>query len=196
MKKWNAFFLLLAVSLCATVAVLAEQPVEFPAGYITGEQTELVSEHFRVSIEPGVYVPGNLTEYLEKIYNAIETASGIRFEDGPYYRTISVVCHAKAVSEEGEGYVPSAYQNRVILYPPDILENGNYAIIHELSHVLNYFYHKASQPWESTLIAEGFAEYNTYKTIQWIEKNDLALAYAVGTSNQVLLNTMLNDESA
>ena len=92
--------------------------------------------------------------------------------------------------------VPSAYQNRVILYPPDILENGNYAIIHELSHVLNDFYHKASQPWESTLIAEGFAEYNTYKTIQWIEKNDLALAYAVGTSNQVLLNTMLNAESA
>ena len=53
MKKWNAFFLLLAVSLCATMAVLAEQPVEFPAGYITGEQTELISEHFRVSIELG-----------------------------------------------------------------------------------------------------------------------------------------------
>lgn len=58
MKKWNAFFLLLAVSLCATMALLAERPVEFPAGYITGEQTELVSEHFRVSIEPGCMCRG------------------------------------------------------------------------------------------------------------------------------------------
>ena len=53
---------------------------------------------------------------------------------------IEVRCRANETSEEGEFYVPVAYQNQIDLYPADLLANGSYAILHETSHTLNYFY--------------------------------------------------------
>ena len=194
MKKKTAIFLTALLLLCMVIPAFAEQAVTFPQGTITSEPIELFSEHFHVSIDAGVYVPGDLMERWEGIYRAMETVSGIRFEDGAYAQMIEVRCRANETSEEGEFYVPVAYQNQIDLYPADLLANGSYAILHEMSHTLNYFYHEASEDWESRLMAEGFAEYTSYQTAKWLEENDPALAYAVGPSQQILYNVALEDE--
>lgn len=194
MKKKTAIFLTALLLLCMVIPAFAEQAVTFPQGTITSEPIELFSEHFHVSIDAGVYVPGDLMERWEGIYRAMETVSGIRFEDGAYARKIEVRCRANETSEEGEFYVPVAYQNQIDLYPADLLANGSDAILHEMSHTLNYFYHEASEDWESRLMAEGFAEYTSYQTAKWLEENDPALAYAVGPSQQILYNVALEDE--
>ena len=78
MKKQMAIFLT-ALLLWAAVPARAQQATVFPQGYITGEQTELTSAHFQALIAAGVYVPGDLMDRLERIYNALETVSGVRF---------------------------------------------------------------------------------------------------------------------
>lgn len=78
MKKQMAIFLT-ALLLWAAVPARAQQATVFPQGYITGEQTELTSAHFQARIAAGVYVPGDLMDRLERIYNALETVSGVRF---------------------------------------------------------------------------------------------------------------------
>lgn len=193
MKKQMAIFLT-ALLLWAAVPALAQQATVFPQGYITGEQTELTSAHFQARIAAGVYVPGDLMDRLERIYNALETVSGVRFEDGAYYQKIEVVCRAEETSADGKFYNPFAYQNEIHLYPLDLVDNSEYTIVHELGHTLNYFYHAHTQDWQSKLLSEGFATYTAYKAIKWLEENDPALAYTTSSSKDVLYDVDLEDE--
>lgn len=62
MKKKTAIFLTALLLLCMVIPAFAEQAVTFPQGTITSEPIELFSEHFHVSIDAGVYVPGDLME--------------------------------------------------------------------------------------------------------------------------------------
>ena len=63
MKKKTAIFLTALLLLCMVIPAFAEQAVTFPQGNITSEPIELFSEHFHVSIDAGVYVPGDLMGY-------------------------------------------------------------------------------------------------------------------------------------
>lgn len=115
---------LTALLLWTAVPALAQQAAAFPKGYITGEQTELTSAHFQVRIAAGVYVPGDLMDRLEQVYTALETVSGVRFEDGAYYQKIEVECRAGEVSADGKRYTPFAYQNEIHLYPRALVDNS------------------------------------------------------------------------
>jgi len=62
-------------------------------------------------------------------------------------------------------------------------------MLHELSHTLFYSYGSQSY---SEMLVEGYAEYNCYKAIQYLEKHDPDLAYAIDNSYACQHNMFIN----
>ena len=166
-------------------------------GYITKEYTEIDTGNVLLKIDEGVYVPVYTVEYIETIYKAIEEVSGLTF-DGGSNNQIKVNIHVEKNvdnSSESEAYHAYAFgaEREVVVSPGDLLLGNSYAIVHELSHILNASY---SDKWMSQVISEGFAEYVCYRAIQYLEKNSPEVAYSIEPSVDCVYNMSMMEPDA
>ncbi len=171
---------------CSICSYKIELPAEMWSGYITEKPTKLEVGPMVIKIAEGIYVPGNLEANLEKIINALETVSGLSYTDAllnqnPVSMQVSKVAPTPFDGMMSEGELGSAWasagSDRTLeISSGDLLLGNSYAMLHELSHTL--FYSQGNQPY-SDMLVEGFAEYNCYKAIKYLEQHDTNLAYAI-----------------
>ena len=150
----------------------------FSQGRIVLEEAVLETEHFRVELDANVYIPPYFEEYLEEVYDALETVSGLRFSNQRYNPSKIVIEVEKPHNdnspdiEVGSAY---AYSKGATIHvcAGDLLLGNGYVISHELSHILMY----SQSSWSySRVLVEGFAEYNSYKAIKYLEENNKLVA--------------------
>ena len=168
-------------------------PPQFKSGYITTEYTEIETEHFVCKLDAHTYVIGDLEYYLETLYDALQTASGLTYNTTKYGK-ITIEVRTKEPNENGyvsETHVAYAYSNTVVISTGDLFVSGGYTIAHELSHVLQN--HNSGWYFCKTL-QEGFAEYNTYKTIKYLEENQPQIAYNLKASERTITNMYISTD--
>jgi hypothetical protein len=162
----------------------------FKKGSITTKDTVLETEHFIIEIDKNVYVPGYVKEYVEVIYDALETVSGLSFYNEHYNAgkiTIEVVKPNKPEFPETEmqGAYAVSKGAKVNISSGDLLLGNSYALTHELSHILMY----SQSSWSySRVYVEGFAEYNSYKAVKYLEATNIEVAYSLVTSVSHIAN--------
>lgn len=163
---------------------------KFLQGTITTQNTVLETEHFTFEIDSNVYVPGYLKEYIEIIYDALESVSGLEFYNEHYNHdkiTIEVEKVRKDESPETEHAGAYAYSKGATIHVSsgDLLLGNSYAITHELSHILMY----SQSSWTySQVFVEGFAEYTSYKATKFLEENNMNVAKTLEDSKSHINN--------
>lgn len=185
-----------------------EEPQSFRGGdFITDENISVDTGTLVYDIGKNVYVPGHLNEISEIMAAAAETVSGLDFDGAGY---------AKASFPDGKVHIrisrdslyvgqdwymgldtsevgsasASAWQH-VELSPGDLFLGNSYAAIHELSHMLMY---RQSEWSHSTLLNEGFAEYNTYMTLRELEQTKPEAAFYFDRSSTPVANMHLEPQ--
>ena len=153
-------------------------PVDFKNGYVTSDKTTVETEHFTFKIDGNDFVPSYLEEYIEVIYDALETASGLSFYNA-HYNPGKIIIEVGKVNNERfpESEMAGAYAYsigaKIHVSCGDLLLGNSYAIVHELSHILQY----SQSSWSySRVFVEGFAEYNSYNTIKYLETHNIDVA--------------------
>lgn len=163
----------------------------FLQGSITTKQTKLETEHFIINIDKNVYVPGYLLEYLEIMYDALEETSGLIFYNINYnYEKIVIDVNKNLTSQsEFQGAYANSKRPQINISSGDLLLGNSYAIAHELSHILQY----SQSSWDySGIYTEGFAEYNSYKTIKYLEEHNMYVAKANESSKSQIANMKMD----
>ena len=185
-----------------------EDPHVFTQGdYITTAPVSTGTGTLVFDIGKNLYVPGHLAHTGEAVAAAIEKVSGLdldgtgharqNFPDGKVHIRVSREYlyagqdwyQGLATSELGSAQASA--QQHVEIAPGDLFFSGNYAVVHELSHMLMY---RQSEWCHSELLNEGFAEYTTYLALLELERTDPGTAYHLDTSAHPLYNMMLTEE--
>jgi len=165
----------------------------FKSGYITTEYTEIETEHFICKLDAHTYVIADLEYYLETLYDALQIASGLNFNTD---ELVKIIIEVKTKEPNENGYASEthgayAYFDRIGISTGDLFISGGYTIAHELSHVLQY---RNSGWYFSKTLQEGFAEYNTYKTVKYLEENHPEIAYHLKGAEWTITNMRISDE--
>ena len=164
--------------------------------YITNKATIIETEHFKFEIDENVFVPGYLEEYIEIIYDTLETVSGLSFHNEVYNPGKIVIEVAKPYNEkfpESELGGAYAYSKGATIHicAGDLLLGNTYTITHELSHILQY----SQSSWHySQVYVEGFAEYTSHKAAKYLEDNNIVAAYLVGPSYSHINNMEIHGD--
>lgn len=163
----------------------------FVNGYITSSYEVKHTEHFTFNIDANVYVPGYLLEYVEVIYDVMETVSGLSFYN-QHYNNSKIVVEVSQNNNANESEFSPAYAHSkspiAHISSGDLLLGNSYALVHELSHVLQY----ANSLWSyNNVYTEGFAEYNSYKVVKYLEENNMYVAKAIESSSSQIANTQI-----
>lgn len=152
---------------------------KFASGTITTQYTVLETEHFIFQIDKNVYVPGYLEEYIEVIYDTLETVSGLKFYN-EHYNPGKIIVEVEKINNENspETEHAGAYaytgNARIHISSGDLLIGNSYALTHELSHTLMY---SQSTWYHNQIYSEGFAEYTSYKAIKYLELHNPTVAH-------------------
>lgn len=174
---------------------------EFPKGEFYDHPTVLETEHMMIRVEAGIYIPDYTGIYLEKIYSALETVSGLRFLGGTLDNS-KVTIH---VTRDSDAYllpglsadteIGPAYTDfdEVVVGPYDLLLGKSDALAHEMSHMLMF---RQIPDLPCSLLSEGFAEYNACKAQHYLEQTAPEVAWALGDSGQHLVNMEITPENA
>ncbi len=167
---------------------------QFETGYITTKYTEIETEHFICKLDAHTYVIGDLEDCLESLYDALQVVSGLKFNTKKLGK---ITIEVKTIEPDEDGYVSEthvayAWSNGVCISTGDLFVSGGYCIAHELSHVLQN--HNSGWYFGQTL-TEGFAEYNTYKTIKYLEKKNPQLAYYLNLAEKTIHNMWISSDS-
>lgn len=175
---------------CVVCGIEGKTPEEMPTGFITREETVIDIGKVIFIIDPNVYVPGDVEQKAAKIVAAIEAASGLSFSDAKYNENIVTVYVGKEDHSDNENIEPesetgSAWaeggKSRVLkICSGDLLLGNDEALVHELSHTLNYSH---SSNMFCQVASEGFSTYNSYKTLKLLEKTDPETAYLLAPSS-------------
>lgn len=166
----------------------------FSSGYITSSDTVIQTEHFTINLDKNVYVPGYLLEYIEIIYDAMETVSGMSFYN-QYYNDSKIVIEVSQNNNANESEFSPAYAHSkspiAHISSGDLLLGNSYTLVHELSHVLQY----ANSLWSyNNIYTEGFAEYNSYKVVKYLEENNMQVAKSIESSVSQIANTQIEGD--
>ena len=163
----------------------SESPFVFSDGdYITTTDTSIDTGTAMLDIGPGIYVRGDLAEKIETVLTTIETVSGLDFDGIGFEELIHKdgKIHIRANRDhlyvnqdwyQGSSYseagkASASLADHVNVSPGDLLIGHDYAVAHELSHVLMY----RQAGWaHCQMLDEGFAEYTTYLTLLELEKS-------------------------
>lgn len=163
-----------------------------PFGKANGTVTKTAithsTEHFNFKIDANVFLIENPYSAVEKLYTAIEKASGLKFNNSGNVSKITIVVTREGLSgdaELGQAYAIGSTRE-VYVSPGDFLIGKNYTLIHELSHIL-----QSDNCGKSfvQVLGEGFAEYNAYKVLTYLKSKDKAL-YSLFFSDQYVLSNM------
>ena len=169
-------------------------------GFITEAEVSIDTGSAVIDLGANVYVRGDLATKTEEIVAALEKVSGLDFDGNGYGRElhsdgkvhISATRDLLYVDEGYEGSphseTGSAYAERTghaHVSPGDLLICGDYAVLHELSHVLMF----RQQGWaHSQLLNEGFAEYTAYLAIKELQAADPSYAVSLGAASRPIQN--------
>lgn len=165
----------------------------FLKGNITSNYTTLETEHFIINIDKNVYVPGYLLQYIEILYKTMEEISGLNFYNIHYNKQKIVIVVEKNLSSESEFNPAYAGSKNAVIHisSGDLLLGNSYTLAHELSHVLQY----SNSSWDySEVYTEGFAEYNSYKTIKHLEETNMMVAKANESSLSQIANMKIDGD--
>ena len=166
---------------------------QFLKGTITKEKTNMESEHFKFEIDANVFVPGYLLEYIEIIYDALEEVSGLKFYNEIYNKGKITIEVEKMLNTEGEVGGAYAYSKGSTIHITSgyLLVGNSEAIAHELSHILQY----SQSSWSySGVLVEGFAQYNGYKVVKYLEEHNIDVAKSLGHSIEVINNVYISGD--
>ncbi len=188
---------------CSFCGSCGELPVELPSGYITETDTVIEAGGIKLTVDKGIYVPGDVEEKTTKLISALETVSGLSFSDAKYnYNTVNVhVAKVNYIDEDGiaseseaaGSWAASGDSRDLEISAGDLFLGNSYAIAHELSHTLNF---SNSSKFFCDVAREGFAEYNCFKAIEYLEQVDPEAAQALGKSDMCTMNMDIHEPSA
>ena len=165
-------------------------------GYITKEQTKVETKYIVFDIDPNVYVIPDLAVIVDKIFETIETVTGLKAKNGKYYDG-KIVCHvnregAKDTLVENYGWEMGTVDEFWIT-PMDLFVESGYVFTHELGHSFN---REFTGGFAGTLVDEGFTTYTELKVMEYLWKNDPYLAAIVGCEDNVTRNMTISDYDA
>ena len=177
-------------------------PVKMWSGYIT-EQKEIVDiGEVRLLLEKGIYIPGYAAEYIQKVVDALEQVSGLSYtkaKNNEYKISINVVKTEPweyddfiSEGELGAAWAAMSKTKDLTISAGDLFLGMSGSLAHELSHTLHASQNEASF---CQVLGEGFAEYNAYKALKYLEENDPAVAYALDWSGSSVYNMDIPDPS-
>lgn len=150
-------------------------PFRTTLGRITATDEVFSSKYFIFKISRGIYIIDGLGDYFDKMYEAMEKASGLSFKPHDSFDKVTVVVTREGLgdagSELGPAYAVGAMRE-ITLSPGDLMLGESYAAPHELAHVLQY--DNCNNNFCQTL-CEGFSTYTTYKLLNYLEKHDTEL---------------------
>ncbi|MBE6765691.1 MAG: hypothetical protein E7546_07455 [Ruminococcaceae bacterium] len=170
---------------------------DYTGGYITDKRTEIETEHVILKVDSNVYVPVYVPEYIEEIYAAVEEASGLTFEGGKFGKKVTILVE-KDTTHATESEVSTAYAYTdgsctICISSGDLLLGNSYAMVHELSHALNYAH---TRRYSCDTLSEGFAEYVCFRAIELLEKESPEVAFSIDTSLSCILNMDISEPEA
>lgn len=184
-------------TLCSYEVML---PAEMWSGYITEEPTELEAGGMLFQLDEGIYVPGYLEERMDTLVSTLETVSGLSFTDALNNKKQVRVYVEKVEESENDGklsesevggaWAASGEDRELMISAGDLFLGSSNALPHELSHILCF---SQGPKYYCQLLQEGFAEYNCYKTLLYLEKNDPETAFALEHSYSNLFNMEISD---
>ncbi len=162
---------------------------QFESGRISTKE-KIKTEHFTVDISSKTYVPPHFEENLESVYLAAEEVSGLSFtnsvfnSDGHVGIEITVASNEATGNECGNTHTIS-FEQKIVLGKADMLLGNTYILPRCLFSIL-----QSSQTFWSfqTALDAGYAQYSCFKLIEYLEKNNPALARTMGKSVKVLLD--------
>lgn len=177
-------------------------PVKMWSGYITERKEFVDIGEVRILLDKDMYVPSYAGEYMQKLVDALEEVSGLSFfkaKNNEYKITVNVEKTEPYEYDDfiSEGELGSAWAalfetKDLNISSGDLFLGMSEALAHEMSHTLH-----AAQNTRSfcQMLNEGFAEYNCYKAVQYLEKNAPEVAYALNWSGSSINNMDIPDPS-
>jgi len=206
-KKTEAHTLISGGTACSGCSFRKETPPLFATGYYTSQKTYIETDYVIYEIEPNVYILGDLAKRTDEVCRALEAASGLKFNNAQYggKKILIHVLKEDPIREGSEMSATNAYSTPgtsqssrgdacmhfVELPSPHCLfTDRSTALIHELSHVLRFCQSSAHF---TELLEEGFAEYVTYKTVLYLEKQKSSTGFLLSSSAYIGLNFEMYD---
>ncbi len=185
---------------CAACSCEVTLPAEMWSDFITEEYTEIEAGGILFQIDEGVYVPGYFEEVADTLVAALESVSGLSYTDALNSKRQVRVHVAKVEPQEfngilsdgevGGAWAASGEDRELEISAGDLFLCNSYTLAHELSHTLCF---SQGPKYYCQLLLEGFAEYNCYKTIKYLEENSIETAYTLDHSYSSLFNMDISD---
>ena len=160
---------------------------EFESGRISSSE-KIKTEHFTVNISSKTYIPPYFEENLEKLYFAIQKVSRLNFKNSLFNERGHINIDVLPATNESSGNEcgnshTRAFEKKIILGKADLLMGNTYILANHLSSLI-----QSSQSfWVfPTAISGGFAQYNCFKLIEYLQKTDISLAKTLTKSSKML----------
>ncbi len=165
-------------------------------GYITKERTKIETKYIVYDIDPQVYVVPNLEEITDKIFETIETVTGLSVKNGKYYDG-KIVCHVNREGANDTLFENAGWRMGTVdefwISPMDLFVESGYTFTHELGHSFN---REFTGGFAGTLVNEGFTTYTELKVMEYLQKNDPYLAAIVGPDEKLKFDMDISDYNA
>lgn len=180
-----------------------------PVGYVTTAEETIDTGALVFHIGENVFVPGHLREVSAALAQTLPQVTGLpltgngygckQFRDGNIHITATRDSlyggqdwfTGLDSSELGSAWADITMHASVC--PGDLFLYDNYAIIHEVSHVLRF----KQTGWFFTMpLEEGFAEFTTHQVLKALEETNPTAAYYLGRSCQTTWNMFITDYDA
>ena len=188
-----------------------EEICQFAGGdYITDQAVSVDTGTVVFDIGENIFVPGHLEKAAQSLVAALEKVSGQNFDGtGDYARgsfsdgkvhvnTSRDMLYAgnpehswyMGLQTSEVGSVQASASRHVEVCPGDLFLGNEYAIAHELSHMLMF---RQSEWSHCKLLNEGFAEYTTYLALKELEETEPEIAVYMGSASQAVFNIFIDD---
>lgn len=170
--------------------------------FITDVKRSIDTGTLVFDIDANVYVPGIFWDLSVSMADAMEKATGLKFNGGKYAMMyIDDKTHVQAkrsmldnlpgsqLAEVYEAWASASGHAEVA--PGDLfIVNDNYVNIHELGHVLMF---RQTEWGYSRVLNEGFAEYTTYLALKELQKSDPAACFYMSHPDRCTQNMFITN---
>lgn len=182
--------------------VLKTNKVFGTEGFVTDVKRNIDTGTLVFDIDANVYVPGNFWDTAVSMADAMEKVTGLKFNGGKYamwggdgkthVQVLRSMLDNLPGNQQAEVYNAwaSCYGHAEV-GPGDLfIVNDNYAIIHELGHVLMF---RQTEWGYCRTLNEGFAEYTTYLALKELQKSDPAACFYMSHPDRCIQNMFISD---
>ena len=179
-------------------------PYVFPdVGYITTGEETVDTGDLVYHIGENVFVPGHLQEISTVLAETAQQVSGLTFAGNGYGQLLypddkihvnvsrDQIPPGYPMAETGAAYADR--RSHAVVPPGDLFFYDNYAVSHEISHVMRF----KKTGWDfSSPLEEGIAEFTTHQILKALEETDPTSAYYLGRSCSTTWNMAITDYDA